>query len=53
MNKKILIVDDHLVVRNGVAMVLEKQIQEVEIFNAENFFEAVALLREEYFDLVS
>ena len=52
MNKKILIVDDHLVVRNGVAMVLEKQIQEVEIFNAENFFEAVALLREEYFDLV-
>ncbi|OXA75762.1 response regulator [Flavobacterium frigidimaris] len=52
MTKKILIVDDHLVVRNGVAMVLEKQIEDVKISNAENFFEATASLREDSFDLV-
>ncbi|MDQ6470819.1 response regulator transcription factor [Flavobacterium sp. LHD-80] len=50
--KQILIVDDHLVVRNGVSMVLEKQIENVEISNAENFFEAVALLREKPFCMV-
>jgi DNA-binding NarL/FixJ family response regulator len=52
MAKKILIVDDHLVVRNGVAMVLEKLIEEVCITNAENFFEAIALLKQTIFDLV-
>ena len=52
MAKKILIVDDHLVVRNGVAMVLEKQIGDVAISNAENFFEAIALLKEGSFDLI-
>lgn len=52
MAKKILIVDDHLVVRNGVAMVLEKQIEDVAISNAENFFEAIALLKEGSFDLI-
>lgn len=52
MTKKILIVDDHLVVRNGVAMVLEKQIEGVAIANAENFFEAIALLKEDSFDLI-
>lgn len=52
MTRKILIVDDHLVVRNGVAMVLEKKIEDVAISNAENFFEAIAQLRENTFDLV-
>jgi DNA-binding NarL/FixJ family response regulator len=52
MAKQILIVDDHLVVRNGVAMVLEKQIEEVTISNAENFFEAISLLKETFFDLI-
>jgi DNA-binding NarL/FixJ family response regulator len=52
MAKKILIVDDHLVVRNGVAMVLEKQIEDVAISNAENFFDAIALLKEDTFDLI-
>jgi DNA-binding NarL/FixJ family response regulator len=52
MAKKILIVDDHLVVRNGVAMVLEKQIEDVVISNAENFFEAIVLLKEDSFDLI-
>lgn len=52
MCKKILIVDDHLVVRNGVAMVLEKQIEDVQISNAENFFEAIDLLKDAIFDLI-
>ncbi|MEL1252249.1 response regulator transcription factor [Flavobacterium sp. DGU38] len=52
MTKKILIVDDHLVVRNGVGMVLEKQFEDVSISNAENFFEAVVLLKNIPFDLV-
>lgn len=52
MCKKILIVDDHLVVRNGVAMVLEKQFEDVQISNAENFFEAIDLLKDTFFDLV-
>ena len=52
MAKKILIVDDHLVVRNGVAMVLEKQIEDVAISNAENFFDAIAFLKEDSFDLI-
>ncbi|MBS7254104.1 response regulator transcription factor [Flavobacterium branchiicola] len=52
MTKKILIVDDHLVVRNGVAMVLEKQIEDVAISNAEDFFEAIALLKDFPFDLI-
>jgi DNA-binding NarL/FixJ family response regulator len=52
MTKKILIVDDHLVVRNGVAMVLEKQIEDVSISNAENFFAAIALLKDFSFDLI-
>ncbi|WP_163407239.1 response regulator [Flavobacterium ajazii] len=52
MTKKILIVDDHLVVRNGVAMVLEKQFEDVSISNAENFFEAIVLLKNISFDLV-
>ncbi|MNY34227.1 Response regulator UvrY [compost metagenome] len=33
-------------------MVLEKQIEDVAISNAENFFEAIALLRENTFDLI-
>lgn len=52
MTKKILIVDDHLVVRNGVAMILERQFEDVAISNAENFFEAITLLKNLPFDLV-
>lgn len=52
MSKNILIVDDHLVVRNGVAMVLEKKIEDVSVSNAQNFFEAVDLLKEISFDLI-
>ena len=52
MTKKILIVDDHVVVRNGMAMILEKQFGDVALSNAENFFEAITLLKNLPFDLV-
>lgn len=52
MTYKILIVDDHLVVRTGVAIVLKNQIPDLEIENAENFFEAISILKKDTFDLV-
>lgn len=52
MLKKILIVDDHLVVRTGVAIVLKDQIEDMAISHAENFFETIAILKEEVFDLI-
>lgn len=52
MKYKILIVDDHLVVRIGVAMVLKEQFQNLIISNAENFFETITILKENFFDLI-
>lgn len=52
MAYKILIVDDHLVVRTGVAIVLKEQIEDLNILNAENFFEAIIALKEQTFDLI-
>ncbi|MBP4136916.1 LuxR C-terminal-related transcriptional regulator [Flavobacterium geliluteum] len=49
---KILIVDDHLVVRIGVGMVLKDQIEDVNISNAESFCETITLLKQETFDLL-
>ncbi|MFW0739415.1 response regulator [Flavobacterium sp. T12S277] len=52
MEYNILIVDDHLVVRTGIAMVLKGQIKGVKISNAENFFELLAILKDYIFDLI-
>jgi DNA-binding NarL/FixJ family response regulator len=52
MEYNILIVDDHLVVRTGVAIVLKRQFQNMNISNAENFFELIAILKENIFDLI-
>lgn len=52
MAYKILIVDDHLVVRTGVAIVLKEKIGDLSISNAENFFETLAILKEHTFDLI-
>jgi DNA-binding NarL/FixJ family response regulator len=52
MAYRILIVDDHLVVRTGVAIVLKEQIPDLSISNAENFFETIAILKEQAFDLI-
>jgi len=52
MPYKILIVDDHLVVRTGVAIVLKNKIQNLSVSNAENFIEAIAIVRKNYFNLI-
>lgn len=52
MAYKILLVDDHLVVRTGIAIVLKQEIENLKIFNAENFLETISILKENSFDLV-
>jgi DNA-binding NarL/FixJ family response regulator len=52
MAYKILLVDDHLVVRTGIVIVLKKEIENLKIFNAENFLETISILKENSFDLV-
>jgi DNA-binding NarL/FixJ family response regulator len=52
MNKKILIADDHFVVRFGTAMVLENHFNDLVIDYAENYDEVEAKLKAEIFDLV-
>jgi DNA-binding NarL/FixJ family response regulator len=52
MAYKILLVDDHLVVRTGITIVLKQEIENLKIFNAENFLETISILKENSFDLV-
>jgi DNA-binding NarL/FixJ family response regulator len=52
MTHEILIVDDHLVVRTGVSIVLKNEIQNLNITSAENFIDTVGLLKEKSFDLI-
>jgi len=52
MAYEILIVDDHLVVRTGISIVLKNQIQNLEIWDTENFIDTTILLKERSFDLV-
>lgn len=52
MNKKILIADDHYVVRLGTALVLENQFAKIAIDYAENYDEVKSKLHAEKFDLI-
>jgi len=52
MIKKILIVDDHFIVRCGMSLLLENEIEGVEIFGASDFPEAIAELKQNFFDLI-
>ena len=52
MIKKILIVDDHFIVRSGMSLLLENEIDNVQIFGANDFQEAVAECSKSKFDLV-
>jgi DNA-binding NarL/FixJ family response regulator len=52
MQKKILIVDDHLVVRTGVSIILEEKLKNITISTTENFNETLKLLKEKEFDLI-
>lgn len=52
MTKKILIADDHHVVRIGTAMILEKNFDDVEIYFAETYEETKEKILKEKFDLI-
>lgn len=52
MIKKILIVDDHFIVRSGMSFLLEKEIDRVQVFAANDFPEAIAKLEKIFFDLI-
>ena len=49
---KVLIVDDHLIVRTGLGLVLKNAMEHIQISNAENFTETIAILKENPFDLI-
>lgn len=52
MIKKILIVDDHFIVRSGMSLLLENEIDGIQVFGSNDFPEALAELEKNYFDLV-
>lgn len=52
MQKEILIVDDHLVVRTGVSIILEEKLKNISISTTENYSETLALLKQKNFNLI-
>jgi DNA-binding NarL/FixJ family response regulator len=52
MKYRILIVDDHLVVKTGVAIILKNQIDDLDFSYASNFPEMVEVINEAIFDLI-
>jgi DNA-binding NarL/FixJ family response regulator len=52
MVKNILIVDDHFIVRSGMSLLLENELDNVEVFGASDFQEALVECSKNSFDLV-
>jgi DNA-binding NarL/FixJ family response regulator len=52
MSNKILIVDDHLVVRTGVSIILEESFPGVQLFTAEDYPGTIAFLSQNDVDLI-
>ena len=52
MKYRILIVDDHLVVRTGVTIILQNEIDNLDISYASNFPETIKVLNDTIFDLI-
>jgi len=52
LQRNILLVDDHLVVRKGVEIILSNSISDVTIYGVENYDEALELVNVIKFDLV-
>lgn len=48
----ILLVDDHMVVRKGIELILKSSLNNVTIFNAENYDEAIEVVKAVGLDLV-
>lgn len=52
MKKNILIVDDHLVVRTGVAIILKNEINDLQITESNSYYDALSKLADHFFDLI-
>lgn len=52
MNKRILLVDDHFIVRSGMSFLLKNEIEGIQVFEANDFLEAITKLEKSFFDLV-
>lgn len=52
MSKKILIADDHFVVRTGTSIILESYFTDINIFYASNYTSVIESIRIEKFDLL-
>lgn len=50
--KKILLVDDHMVVRKGIELIIANEINNCSIHNAENYEEALEVLKRFTLDLI-
>jgi len=52
MSERILIVDDHLVVRTGVSIILDESFKLLELFTTENYPDTIAFLSKNEVDLI-
>jgi DNA-binding NarL/FixJ family response regulator len=52
MQKKILIVDDHLVVRTGVSIILEESFERIKLYTTENFPDTISFLGKNEVELI-
>ena len=52
MSKKILIADDHFVVRAGTSIILDSYFKDISIFYASNYINVIELLKAEIIDLL-
>ncbi len=52
MANRILLVDDHLVVRTGVSIILEENFKDLTIFTAKTFPETISFIKENMVDLI-
>ncbi|MFI0490446.1 response regulator [Flavobacterium sp.] len=52
MANRILLVDDHLVVRTGVSIILEENFKDLTIFTAKTFPETISFVKENNVDLI-
>jgi DNA-binding NarL/FixJ family response regulator len=52
MPKKILIVDDHLVVRTGVSIILEESFEQIKLYTTENFPDTISFLEKNEVELI-
>lgn len=51
-NRKILLADDHSVVRHGISLILKESFENLTIIHAEDFLKVLGHLKDQIFDLV-